>query len=92
MLALAERAKRLADTGKQALLAEAEDIVTKAAEAVPGVRAGYSLADDLRRRGPAAVGLGAAAGIAIRAVAKGVAGGGFHFPQVFDPARAVRVR
>lgn len=85
ILALAERTKKVVDLGKASLLAEAEDIVSKAADAIPGVRTGFSLADDLKRRGPVAVGLGAAAGVAIRAVAKGFAGGGFNFPSVFDP-------
>jgi len=90
-LLLAARAKAVVDQGKAALLAEAEEIVTRAAEAIPLVE-GRSLAKALRERGPLAVGVGAAAGLAIRAVAKGFAGGGFHFPQVFDPARVVRVR
>lgn len=92
VLAMAEKAKKGTDAAKAALLAEAEDIVTRAADAIPSGVSGRSLADELRRRGPVAVGLGAAAGIAIRAVSKGFAGGGFHFPQVFDPLKAVRVR
>ena len=72
------------------LRCEAEEIVSRAAEAIPvGDR---SLGSRLRERGPVAIGAGAAAGLAIRAVAKGFAGGGFHFPRVFDPMRALRVR
>ncbi len=85
------KAKEAVDAGKAALLAEAEDIVSRAAEAIPAM-AERTIADLLRERGPLAVGVGAAAGVAIRAVAKGFAGGGFHFPQVFDPRVAIRAR
>lgn len=86
------------------VLAQAEEVVAAAApaigipieepEALPeGVPvSGRSLAEGLREEGPVAVGVGVAAGLAIRAVAKGFAGGGFHFPQVFDPFTPLRVR
>lgn len=79
-MVVAERAKAVVDAGKAALLAEAEEIVSRAAEAIP--IGGRTLGELLRERGPLAVGVGAAAGVAIRAVAKGFAGGGFHFPAV----------
>lgn len=84
-MVLAERAKTVVDVGKAALLAEAEEIVTRAAEAIPLGAGRGSLAEALRRRGPIAVGVGAVAGVAIRAVAKGFAGGGFHFPALGRP-------
>lgn len=92
---------RQQDLALDLLLAEAEEIVTRAAEAIPLEPVGQpalpagrpvSLGERLRDKGPLAVGVGAAAGVAIRAVAKGFAGGGFHFPQVFDPLRPVRAR
>lgn len=82
-------------------LSQAEDIVAAAAhgipiepaEEAPGVRKPVpTLGERLRDRGPLAIGVGVAAGAAIRGVAKGFAGGGFHFPQVFDPLRPVRAR
>ncbi len=72
-------------------LAEAEAVVAASAEKVP-VSAGRTLRDELMSRGPLAVGVGVAAGVAIRAAAKGFAGGGFNFPSVFDPKQAFQVR
>ncbi len=70
-------------------LAEAEAVVAAQADKVPvGNR---SLGELLRARGPAIVG-GAATGVAAGLAIKGFAGGGFHFPQVFDPRRSVLVR
>lgn len=83
------------------VLSQAEDIVAAAARGIPieeaarapGVREPVpTLGDRLMDRGPLAVGIGVAAGAAIRGVAKGFAGGGFHFPQVFDPMRPIRAR
>lgn len=90
VLAAPAKAEAKVDVGKAMVLAEAEEIVTRAAEAIP--LRGRSLAQTLRDRGPLAVGVGAAAGVAIRAVAKGFAGGGFNFPSIFDPKVGQRVR
>lgn len=69
------------------VLAEAEAVVARAAEAIPFGKEAVSLADALRERGPVAVGVGVAAGFAIRQVAKRLGrGGGFSFPSVLDPS------
>ncbi len=73
------------------VMVQAEALVASAAERVP-VRAGRSLRDELASKVPIGVGVGVAAGLAIRAAARGFAGGGFHFPSVFDPRQAARVR
>lgn len=99
------RSRAQRDMRQQSVLAEAEEIVSRAAEAIPLVPAVpegagrplpapvyRSIGQALRERGPVAVGTGVAAGLAIRAVARGFAGGGLHFPQVFDARRALRVR
>ncbi len=77
------------------VLAQAEEVVAAAAEAIPvGVgKDVLSLAEHLRERGPVAVGVSVAAGLALRAVANRISRGGFggfSFPSVFDPARALR--
>lgn len=94
-LLLASRRARVSD-----VLAEAEEVVARAAESIP-VAVGSevrSLAERLRVPGPVAAVTGAAAAFAIRQVGKriaargGFAGGGFSFPSVFDPAKAFTVR
>lgn len=83
------------------LMADAEDIVSRAAEAVP-VYGGNrphdparepvrSLAERLRQPGPIGVGVGTAAAYAIYNVMRGRrGGGGLHFPSVISPDRALR--
>lgn len=72
-------------------IAEAEAVVAASAEKFPVGATGRSLAEDLGR-GAAGVGVGVAAALAIRKVARGFAGGGFHFPSVLDPRLAPAVR
>ncbi len=91
-LLLAARRARVGD-----VLAQAEEIVARAAEAIP-VAVGNeveSLANRLRVPGAISVGAGVAAGFAVRQVAKRLAqragfSGGFNFPSVLDPAKAFR--
>ncbi len=64
------------------VLAEAEAVVAAYPERVP-VGKGRTLRDGLKY--PVAVGVGVAAGAAIRAVARSGRGGGFKFPSVLDP-------
>ncbi len=82
-------AARRARASRLSTLEEAERIVAASADAIPLGAGGKSLAEGLR--GPAvAVGVGAAAGVAIKAVAGSIQRGGFgglQFPQIFSPER-----
>lgn len=78
------------------VLAQAEEIVAGAAEAIPVAVEGKVASLAERLVGPSAGAVtGVAAGAAIRAVVKGIRqggfGGGFNFPSVFDPQRAFRL-
>lgn len=79
------------------VLAEAEEIVARAAEAIPvGVgREVASLAERLRLPGAVSAGAGVAAAFAVRQVAKKIRArggfGGLHFPAKFDPLNPLRV-
>ncbi len=80
------------------VLSQAEEIASRAAEAIPVFVEGQvqSLAERLGVPGALAVGTGVAAGFAVRQIAKqirqrGGFGGGFNFPSVLDPAKAFRL-
>lgn len=86
-------AKRAAELN---VLAQAEEVASRAAEAIPVFLEGkaISLAERLGAPGAVAVGTGVAAGFAVRQIAKQIRQrggfGGFSFPSVFDPAKAFR--
>jgi len=70
----------------------AEDVVSRAADAIPVFegKETRSLGERLRVPGAVGVGVGVAAGFAVREVARRGSFGGFQFPSVFDPDKAFR--
>ncbi len=90
-----------ARAGAMAMAAEAEEVVTRAAEAIP--LEGGNLREALSGKGAVGLAVGTAAGVAVQDVLKGIAtrrynrqykvsGGGYVFESVFKAKEALRVR